>query len=127
MILLTMALLLYSIHWLWAALHDDRRMRPCEVRRQGEAIHRSPCPTPVRTGPRGTGPLATASGPEGRQDYIMSDISSMLALLLPLAFDGLSAIIASVVISNPATEAAYSSAIRTTFVGSMIPAFNIST
>ena len=38
-------------------------------------------------------------------------------------FSGFSAIIASVVTSRPATEAASCSAVRTTFVGSMMPAF----
>ncbi len=40
---------------------------------------------------------------------------------------GISATIASVVIISPATEAASCSAVRTTLVGSMMPAFIMST
>ena len=40
-------------------------------------------------------------------------------------FLGFSATIASVVISNPAIEAASCSAVRTTLVGSMMPLFSI--
>ena len=41
-------------------------------------------------------------------------------------FSGLSATMASVVTSNPAIDAASCSAVRTTLVGSMIPAFTMS-
>ena len=41
----------------------------------------------------------------------------------PLSFFGFSATVASVVISNPAIDAAFCSAARTTFVGSRIPIF----
>ena len=44
----------------------------------------------------------------------------------PDFFSGFSAIMASVVISRPATDAALSSAMRTTLVGSMMPALIMS-
>ena len=44
----------------------------------------------------------------------------------PSSFFGFSATVASVVISNPAIDAAFCSAARTTFVGSRIPIFTMS-
>ena len=67
-------------------------------------------------------------GDPWRTAYIMPPIAAMSAMALPEPLGtGRSATMASVVTSRPATEAASSSAMRTTLVGSMIPASSMST
>jgi hypothetical protein len=77
------------------------------------ALH--PCATP-RFRPRSMQQSAAAARPA-------QNSMSPPGIAAPGFFSGFSATIASVVISSPATDAASCSAVRTTFVGSMIPAF----
>ena len=62
---------------------------------------------------------------EARTPYIIPSIPPMPpgGIAGPLSFFGFSATVASVVINNPAIDAAFCNAARTTFVGSRIPIF----
>ena len=62
---------------------------------------------------------------EAGTPYIIPSIPPMPpgGIAGPSSFFGFSATVASVVISNPAMDAAFCSAARTTFVGSRIPIF----
>jgi len=78
-----------------------------------------------RKGPRvSSRPLSRSSG--GGQKS-MSPMPPPCGMAGGAFFSGFSATIASVVTSRPATDAASCSAVRTTLVGSMMPAFSMST